>query len=183
MQYQCSGSDLPADEKAVDKNVDDEEISDISGFDSDQGRKTDTSTEVIEEKNVEDENMSDVSVVESDQDRKTSTPTRGPRGKKRKAGWDSSISLSPVRDLSSDSKSVQAEGDKVGQAAGGLSAQPGGHVGLGETVGVNVERSGGRDSSLGEGMEAVGYGEAVQEGESVLVEPAIAKLEGHVGGE
>ena len=70
--------------------------------------------------------------------------------------------MSPVRDLSSDSKSVQAEGDKVGQAAGGLSAQPGGHVGLGETrVGVNVEGSGGRDSSLAEGMEAVGYGEAV----------------------
>ena len=64
----------------MDKTVDDEEISDILGFDSDQGRKTDTSTEVIEDKNLEDENMSDASVVESDQDRKTSSPTRGPRG-------------------------------------------------------------------------------------------------------
>ena len=45
---------------------------------------------------------------------------------------------------------------------------------------VHVEGSGGRDSSLTEGMDDVGYGVAVQEGESVILEPAIAQLEGHV---
>ena len=45
---------------------------------------------------------------------------------------------------------------------------------------VHVEGSGGRDSSLTEGMDDVGYGVAVQEGESVILEPAIAQIEGHV---
>ena len=42
----------------------------------------------MSKENVEDENMNDASVVESDQDKKTSTPKRGPRGKKRKPGWE-----------------------------------------------------------------------------------------------
>ena len=80
---------------------------------SDQERNTTVSIEDTGGEVVDDENMSDESVVE---DMKTSTPTREPRGKKRlnKSGFNSSISLSPVRNISDESAQLgSAESKKL----------------------------------------------------------------------
>ena len=83
------------------------DVEDVSNDnESGQDRNSSTSSEEIEGEVVDDVN---VSVASGLGDMKISTPTRGPRGKKRfkKSGFDSSSSLSPVRNISSCSEEVQ----------------------------------------------------------------------------
>ena len=200
---QISDSYLP-DEMSGDKKVEEGNVdagNSSAGDESDQDSRESTSNEVTEDKNNDDETMSEASGDESDPEMKTSTPTRG-RKRLKMAGGDSTSSLSPVRDFSSDKKFKFDKSDKIplgeefSESADPAAAQRGEHVRQAEgsdAGGLAVRLSGQVvqiERSVGEGIEAEGSelgrptaqtgGHVGQSERSMIVEPAAAHLERHV---